>query len=241
MKSIHGYLQMRTLLFKQPAGLGDIFFLQKIAKKAIKQQWRVLWPIIPEFEFLSEYLDNGIVWKSIYEVNEYPLWQSNKVVTNEFDDTIIPFQTADQLFPDELIMVAKYKLVEEDWEDWADHFTWKRNEAKEQTAYNKYVHKESYSVSMNWYGSPPGQKQVTTPKCDVELGFDPDFTPFDYAKIFENAKELHFVDTCYTYMFEKLTLKTDAVYIYNRNPEESIPSWTQTQSLFKKPFRFVHI
>jgi len=54
---------MKTCLIRQPAGLGDIFFTQKIAKLSLDSNRvdRVTWPVISEYSYLTEYMINDKV------------------------------------------------------------------------------------------------------------------------------------------------------------------------------------
>jgi hypothetical protein len=43
-----------------------------------------------------------------------------------------------------------------------------------------------------------------------------EFTPFDWAKVIENAKEISIVDTSFNYLIEKLDLKAEKLYLTSR-------------------------
>ena len=47
---------MKKCLIRQPAGLGDIVFLQKIAKKLVKKGYEVHWPVIQPYEYVQDYM-----------------------------------------------------------------------------------------------------------------------------------------------------------------------------------------
>ena len=46
----------KICLIRQPAGIGDIFFTQKIAKDLISKGYEVWWPVIQQFEFIKDYI-----------------------------------------------------------------------------------------------------------------------------------------------------------------------------------------
>ena len=48
----------KICLVRQPAGIGDIFFTQKIAKHFIAQGYDVLWPVIEQFSFIKDYIND---------------------------------------------------------------------------------------------------------------------------------------------------------------------------------------
>ena len=50
---------MKKLFIKQPAGLGDICFLQKLAtQEQEKYGYEVWWPVVPVYSHLSQYITN---------------------------------------------------------------------------------------------------------------------------------------------------------------------------------------
>ena len=55
----------------------------------------------------------------------------------------------------------------------------------------------------------------------VEMN-DKKYSLFDWCKVFENATEIHTVDTSLSYIFEKLNLKAKRKCLYSRNnPKDS--------------------
>ena len=46
----------KICLIRQPAGIGDIFFTQKIAMDYISKGYTVIWPVIEQFEFIKDYI-----------------------------------------------------------------------------------------------------------------------------------------------------------------------------------------
>ena len=50
---------MKTCLIIQPAGLGDIFFCQKIATHYSKNLgFKVIWPVYEHFLYIKDYIKN---------------------------------------------------------------------------------------------------------------------------------------------------------------------------------------
>ena len=61
----------KICLIRQPAGIGDIFFLQKIAKHYISEGYEILWPVISEFNYIKDYIKvNGITF--VNEQDSFP-------------------------------------------------------------------------------------------------------------------------------------------------------------------------
>ena len=57
------------------------------------------------------------------------------------------------------------------------------------------------------------------------------FTPFDWSKVIENAKEISIVDTSFNYLIEKLDLKSQNLYLTSRFTP---PNFSHIINLFKK-------
>jgi hypothetical protein len=204
----------------QPAGLGDILFCQKIAKTYISLGHTVYWPIIPQYSWIKNYIEFGNLF-----------WEDKDC------DLIIDLQSAGRVYPSVPIMNAKYKMVNMDYSDWKDYMVFNRNEIKENDLYNRVVIKAPYCLVCDTFASPPGTIKRPIPPhptlFNVNLDFIDGFTPFDWCKIIENAKELHLVDTCFIYLAEKINLKAKEMYLYSR---EGI---FYTDHLWKKPWKYI--
>ena len=77
-------------LFHQPAGLGDIFWLQKAATMiADKLQCRILWPVSPVILKTCQYILNDVV--DFISTTDFDVVKSRYNIINEFN-----FRHADQ-------------------------------------------------------------------------------------------------------------------------------------------------
>ena len=88
---------MKTILIKQPAGFGDIMFCLKIAKHYIDKGLKVIWPVIPEYVYIKEYVHiDGLEFCSTNDIFPYrDLYESTSLDIIEGDDVIfIPLQSA---------------------------------------------------------------------------------------------------------------------------------------------------
>ena len=54
---------MKPCLIKQPAGIGDIFFCQKIARYMAYHGYQIIWPISPDIIWIRDYI-KGILFCS---------------------------------------------------------------------------------------------------------------------------------------------------------------------------------
>ena len=51
---------MRPCLIKQPAGIGDVFFCQKIARVMMEKGYDVIWPLRPDIHWIQRYIKD--IW-----------------------------------------------------------------------------------------------------------------------------------------------------------------------------------
>ena len=228
-------LDEKICLICQPCGLGDILYMQKIARIYYDMGYKIIWPIIYEFEFLSEYIDwiNWVSWKDInnkltgppfpddiiFPYKEYYSYHNDYVFTNDF-----VYINGFYPVPDgELIMQYKYKKCNIDSNDWSDYLNFKRNIKKENELYNLIglSENEEYVLVNRLYQTRPNVSFYDRISNDplfynkpvVEWTIVDDYSPFDWCKVIENASSIVTIDTSIQYIIENLKNKKASDYI----------------------------
>lgn len=231
----------KICLIRQPAGIGDIFFIQKIAKHFIKDGYEVWLPVIHQFEFIKDY----IKVPNLHFVNEshdfpfknwYNSGESRPIKVS--DDLIyLPVQHFDRHYNGS-VMHAKYALLNLDFSDWLDYFTFERNIEREQKLIQHFdVENRDFVLVNRMFGSPPDSKpcpHMTEYENSIEmtyLGWD---NLFDWIGLLLKAKHIYTVETSILYIISKLGLKNVTVYS-RHNP----PSFHQVQHMFDKNLNYV--
>lgn len=216
-------------LIRQPAGLGDIFYLQKAAYEIHKRGYKIIWPVKNNFLYITQYIRESHIHfyseEEDFPYKEIYLRDPLEIIKND-NFMYIPFQHADRMTDtsNSMLLDIKYKLVNSDFNGWADYFNFKRNFGREDMLFYHILgltDSEDYILVNKNFGSPPNTKQITNINISSELKIvNMDFygldVIFDWCKVIENAKEIHTVDTSICYIMEKLNLKTKSVYFYNR-------------------------
>jgi hypothetical protein len=241
---------MKTCLIRQPAGLGDIFFTLKIAKKILQGCVAnvVYWPVIPQFLFIKDYIkSDNIVFCSIDEDFPHKDVYSDdpREVIHRPDLLYLPLQRADEMDGD-LILKSKYNIIGAKWGDWYNFFTYERNKQKEDDLYYnvlKLKDNEEYTLISTSYGSPPNTKtaHVEIPRENTRSVFietKKGFTVFDWCKVIEHASSIHLVDTCFTYICETLDMQAKDLTLYSRATKPHPPSYSQTKFIWRKPWQY---
>jgi hypothetical protein len=232
----------KICLIRQPAGIGDIFFIQKIAKHFISQGYEVIWPVIEQFEFIKDYIKfDGLTF-----VNENSNFPNKHIYGESYSRPIqisenllyLPIQHFDKHYPNISVMHSKYEMLGMDYIDWLDYFSFERNLEREEKLINHYDAQNKEFVFVNrTFGSPPDSKpcpHMGTFEDSIEmeyLGWD---NLFDWIGLLLKAKHIYTVETSILYVISKLGLKN--VTVYSRH---SPPSFHQVEHIFDKQLNYI--
>lgn len=202
---------------KQPAGIGDIFYCLKIAKRILLdgKAKEVVWPVNDVFSYIGNYIKYpGLSFTSIKDYNK-------ECILNE-GNSILEIQSADTYYKDKTIMSAKYHMVGLKEDDALDYFEFERNYEREEKLFEKLQldKNEKYAFISEIYGSPPnscrhaisynGKLRV------IKNSYYEDVNLFDWCGVLENASEIYMVDTSFLYLMEKLNCKGSSFNLYSR-------------------------
>ena len=224
-------MNKKICVIKQPAGIGDIFFCQKIAQ-SIREETeykKIIWPVAPTYSYLNEYMiADGVEF--IVETENFPykdVYNSGNVYMVQTDDLLfVPLQTADYVQKTSSRHNnplghghMKYDFCNVEYLDWKEYFNFKRNEDRENSLIEKLGLDitKPFNLINNNCGTYPNfaKRDDLIPDNDypnVYMDFIEGVNLFDWVKVFENAEEIHTVETSVYYILEKLGL--EKVYIY---------------------------
>ena len=216
---------MKPCIIKQPAGVGDVFFLQKIAHTYRQKGHEIIWPLRDDIVWIADYIPD-ITWCKLSEWSQGPYGKlfdyAGFAETEEF--IYIDASTADRTFNTDptRIMSAKFGLAGLDHKDCAEYFKFNRNREKERELYHDVLGiKEDY-VYVNDITHTDLRKtsSLANQKYDypvIENRVIDGFTLFDWILVLENAKEIHTVPTAVCFIVD--VIDTDAQVFYYPNSE----------------------
>ena len=216
---------MKPCIIKQPAGVGDVFFLQKIANMYRHSGHEIIWPLCDNIFWISEYISD-ITW---YKLSEWMMDSRSKIfnyagfVDNE-EVVYIDCSTADRTFNTDptRIMSAKFGLVGFDHTDWGNYFKFNRKKDKEDELYydvlglkddseysyvNDIVHTDIRKTGRL------GNIEYEYPVVDNRIVEG--FTLFDWSKVLINAKEIHTIPTAVCFIVDVIDTKAKVFYYPN--------------------------
>lgn len=222
---------MKSVVINQPAGLGDIFFCQKIAETFIYNDYEVYWPV-----------KSSINWVGDYLINTKPVQYIDETQFTNPNDTLIITLDGAQNITGGLIAPSKYQILDIDWSDWLDYFNFKRNTKKENELYYDVLglkDSEEYTFVNKHYATPPNSLfyniEENPNEKNINLEMIENFTIFDWIKVIENANKISIIDTSLNYIIEKIKVKAESLVCYCRKGEYT---FKQISPLFKKNWEY---
>ena len=202
---------MKPCLIKQPAGIGDIFFCQKIARVMMQNRYQVIWPLRPDIHWIKDYIkdiyfpttEDDFLGKDIYERGAGAVIEEN--------GAFISTATADMTHNDGKIMSSKYSMLGLDHSDWKEYFKFERNIDKENDLYYNVLGLKDDSEFVfinNLYNTDIRDSELLSPENYdlpvVELKILEGFTLFDWCKVLEKAKSVFTINTSINYLIDVL-------------------------------------
>lgn len=242
-----------VLLINQPAGLGDIFFLQKVVKYFSGVGIPVIWPIEDHFMYLQDYISHPYIayysktenfpYKKIYELNSILpiLYHDDETKKNV---AYMPFVHAEYTMLNrpnfESAMKCKYDFAQISRNGWQNYFTFTRNYEREHQLREHYKIKENeeFIFVNDLFASPPNMlRRNIKINTDIRIVYN-DGSPchvFDFCWIFEHAKQIHTIESAFCYIIEKLNT-TNELFMYSRkvNDRQQHPNFNYIEGIHEK-------
>jgi hypothetical protein len=241
----------KQVLFWQPAGIGDIFFLQKAARHFISLGYEVIWPVIPEFLYIKDYI-KGINFVNVNE--NFPRKECYKtpIAINTEEFVYIPFDISHHRFG-VLPMKGKYLLMQfmgfdVNENNWKDYLQFERNQEREIRCKEILgIKNEPFIFVNNMFASPPDMvyREVNITNSNIKCVYHkPEhiklFNVFDLCWVIENALEIHTVETSLCYLVENLNTK-GKLNMYSRkvNGRLQNPDFSYVDHIYKKDWNYI--
>lgn len=233
---------MKPCLIKQPAGIGDVFFCQKIARVMMQNGYQVIWPLRPDIHWIKDYIrdiyfpttEDNFLGKDLYE-------RGMGVVIEE-NGAFISTATADITHNDGKIMSSKYSMLGLDHSDWRDYFKFERNIEKENDLYYNVLGLEDDSEFVfinNLYNTDVKNGKLLSPQNYnvpvVELQILQGFTLFDWCKVLEKSKSVFTINTSINYLIDVLDTSYDQYVIIAHSEKNK----TEIDYLFTTPHEMI--
>lgn len=248
----------KICLIYQPCGLGDILFIQKIAKHWYNKGYDVIIPVVYELEWLNQYIDNVkfISWDDKDKLTHMD--KLSEHVKFPYKDRYNPY--ADSVITDDFVylnlfttprgrvMEYKYTIANLDYSDWSKYLTFNRNINKENELFYDNLglnDNEEYVFISRIYQTRPNPMYYNRISTDsknyegkrvVELSIIGGYSMFDWLKVVEGACEIHMIESAMCYALETNQVKLNATIM---NLYSRINNFSEVDYLFKMPWNYV--
>lgn len=221
---------MNNLEVVQPGSFGDILFIQKLCK-IFSKTYEVYHRVTPQ------------MWQCGIDQLETPIHCGPNISVPE-DGLLYDCSAQSEGRPPSDVMICKYEGAEISYDDWSDYLKYKRDYDRESDLKEKLNIKdgEPYIIVNEYYSFNKVHRGV---KNSIPQDYDgkviymnPNITKkiFDWCWIFENAEQIHSVDTSIHYIIETLNLKATELTIHPRHYYHSPLVY---QKILKKPWRWI--
>jgi hypothetical protein len=196
---------MKTCIFNQFRGLGDIFFIIPICKHYVNLGYKVVIPVDSQFvEIQKNFPELTIVDKNSVNIN-----YENRDFYEDDEKLIIPIRWANNILNNGdviNVMHDKYRLVNLPFEMWRT-LSWKRDVEAEQKLFNLLGLKEGekYNLINNFATSRVVSNiNVENDNKNIYMFISDEFNILDWTKVIEQATEIHTVCTSLVILIEVL-------------------------------------
>lgn len=209
------YSTTKKLLILQPFGIGDVIFSRTLVK--MLGDYQVTWPVMDRFV--------NDLNRAYPDINFIPASQSPVDLELKRDIEVSGFRTIPIRWSNFImrttynrVMRAKYDMYKFDYRLWRKAALWERDIKKENELFELLeLEGKEYTLINSYFGSD-GQFKIDIPVSGIEMRDIPGYSLFDWAKVFENSKEIHTVSTSILYVLDMLN--TCDVNVYVRKPIE---------------------
>tara|TARA_R100001163_G_scaffold41186_1_gene31161 strand:+ start:3467 stop:4219 length:753 start_codon:yes stop_codon:yes gene_type:complete len=218
----------KVCVIRQPAGLGDILHLFKVAVKLLEQKKvnEVFWPVFTGYNYISEYIKYpGISFidsKEDYPFKDFLEASEPRHIIDNDELIYIPFQIADQLVRSNKPgpLYCKYEFVGLDYKDWYKYPLIVRNIDRENYL-EEFLQKEcpfnvnNFNLVNRFYGTTHQERcEAAIPHIENEITIkEYDFDrPFDWLGLALKAKHIHTVDTSFCWLFRLFDITNLTLY-----------------------------
>lgn len=235
---------MKPAIIFQPGMVGDIFFIQKIAKTYAAEGRRVILPVLQKHAWvydaliMPENIETPIL-EGPFDFRDEVMFLSDKIALTPIEG---PNYTYLSLFfswryAPKLTMELKYKVAGIEFDDWADHVELKRDLAKEEALFRHLGLDDGvpYALINENCSSRMIPFPHRAPEKEVRLQQVEGYTLFDWCTVIERASRIASVDTSLVLLVEVLKIRDTPLHVVSRYEP---PSFRELENILKLDWRF---
>ena len=242
---------MNTLTVNQPAGLGDLIFIQPILEQYVSRGFKIILPVIDHYYLMAKkYLPRtGVEYVHIDEDYPFKSEFDNPNLLRDGSNFYLPLRHSDRYFKNCPLMISKYVFTQTPIVDYRDYIPRVRDfnrELKLMALMNP--ENENFCLVNNIFGTPPNsvEREINLDSTEgkiIRIDYrDPiqsEFHPFDWIGLIQACSSLHFVQTSFSFiadiyarnetrlhLYDRVSTGGQALYFRNIEFVQRHPSWT---------------
>lgn len=216
---------MKPVLIFQPGMLGDLFFVQKIAKVYSAGGRRVIMPVLEKHSWAYDALvmPGNIetpILEQDFEFRDEMLFLADKIAPGPIDCPAYTFLSLfySWRYAPERTMELKYEVAGLPMDDWADYVELKRDLEKEERLFRELGLDDGQPYALiNEHGS---QRHIPfphkVPEKEVRLRMIDGYTLVDWSTVIERAARIATIDTSLALLVEILKIRGKPLHIVSR-------------------------
>jgi len=219
---------MKTLVVNQPAGVGDLIFVQPILEHFITNGFKIILPVIERYFLMAKkYLPrNGLEYVGIDEDYPFKSVFDNPNVLNDGIYTYLPLAHSHRHFNNCPLMLSKYVFSQVPLVDYRKYIPKIRDfnrELKLMKLMN--IDNEKFCLVNKLFGTPPqsNEREISLPpefgriiEIDYREELQAEFHPFDWIGMIQAANSIHFVQTSLSFIADIYAQKETTLHLYDR-------------------------
>jgi len=247
----------RKLLINQPAGLGEIIWVQPIIEKYVKLGFHVLFPVRSLYHaWVKKYLPRRnveyLVAEDSHSFKDF-MKEQRPYVSSKF--VYLPLVNSDTLFPNAPAMASKYFLTNTPIGDYRNTIPKIRDLAREEELARSLGISETDDVILvteRWGNTlssnqrpirvPPRSSRFRIITIDCSEPNLVNFSPFDWIGLIARAREIHFVATSFAFLADMYCGCTCEMHLYDRVGAKESPKYLKLyEYVYRHPNWIYHI
>ena len=219
---------MNSIIVNQPAGLGDLIFVQPILERYVSLGFKIILPVIDHyFSMAKKYLPRtGVEYLHIDDDYPFKNQFENPNVLKDGEYHYLPLAHSQRHVPNCPLMISKYVFSQTPIVDYRECLPRIRDFSRElKLMALMNPDNDEFFLVNNLFGTPPnssereikldseGKKVIY---IDYRDPFQSEFHPFDWIGLIQAASSLHFVQTSFSFIADMYALPETKLHLYDR-------------------------
>jgi hypothetical protein len=236
---------MKPVIIFQPGMVGDLFFIQKIAKTYAANDRRVIMPVLDKHKWVYDTLvmpaniEIPILDTQNFDFRDDVLFLIDKIAPGPIDAPNYTFLSLffSWRYAPEQTMDLKYQIAGVPMEDWADYVELRRDLEKEERLFRELGLDDGvpYALINETCSSKTLPFPHRAPEKEVRLRFVEGYSLVDWSTVIERAARIASVDTSLVLLVEVLKIKGVPLHVVSRYEP---PSFRELQNVLKLDWLF---